>query len=179
MIGTATISKVGSHYIVLKTTRHKKAHVSICLNAKAGRTKLKLFIVYKGTKSKVLTLNPDFSGKDIIALSENGWMNTPITLDGVQKVLELFSFHQRLLLWDSYECHIEEFVSKDLKAKTIKSFIVPGDCTKCIQAPDVSWKKPFKAKLANEYDEWLSTIGINCVTDSGNLKSPEWGVIVQ
>ena len=106
-------------------------------------------------------------------------MNTPLTLEWVQKVLGSFSFNQRLLAWDSYECHMEQTVSKDLKAKKIESVIIPGGCTKYLQAPDVSWNKPFKAKVAEEYEEWLSTVGINRVTDEGNLKSPERRAIVQ
>ena len=48
---------------------------------------------------------------------------------------------------------MEQTVSKDLKAKKIESLIIPGGCTKYLQAPDVSWNKPFKAKVAEEYDE--------------------------
>ena len=106
-------------------------------------------------------------------------MNTPLTLEWVQKVLGSFSFNQRLLAWDSYECHMEQTFSKDLKTKKIESLIIPGGCTKYLQAPDVSWSKAFKAKAAEEYDEWLSTVGINRVTDAGNLKSPERRAIVQ
>ena len=80
-------------------------------------------------------------------------MNTPLTLEWVQKVLGSFSFNQRLLGWDSYECHMEQTVSKDLKGKKIESLIIPGGCTKYLQAPNVSWNKPFKAKVAEEYDQ--------------------------
>ena len=179
MVGTKTVSKVGSQDVVLKSTGHEKARVSVCLTARADGTKLKPFIVFKGAKCEVATLNQEFRGKCILASSENGWMNTPLTLEWVQKVLGSFSFNQRLLAWDSYECHMEQTVSKYLKAKKIESLLIPGGCTKYLQAPDVSWNKPFKAKVAEEYDEWLSTVGINRVTDAGNLKSPERRAIVQ
>ena len=179
MVGTTTVSKVGSQDVGLKSTGHEKAHVSVYLTARADGTKLKPFIVFKGAKREVATLNQEFRGKCILASSENGWMNTPLTLEWVQKVLGSFSFNQRLLAWDSYECHMEQTVSKDLKAKKIESLIIPGGCTKYLQAPDVSWNKPFKAKVAEEYDEWLSTVGINRVTDAGNLKSPKRRTIVQ
>ena len=53
-------------------------------------------------------------------------MNTPLTLEWIQKVLGSFSFNQGLLTWDSYECHMEQTVSKDLKDKKIESLIIPG-----------------------------------------------------
>ena len=182
MVGTTTVSKVGSQDVVLKSTGYEKTRVSVCLTARADETKLKPFIVFKEAKLEVAILNQEFRGKCILASSENKWMNTSLTLEWVQKVLGSFSFNQRLLAWDSYECHMEQTVSKsqkNLKAKKIESLIIPGGCTKYLQAPDVSWNKPFKAKVAEEYDEWLSTVGINRVTEAGNLKSPERRAIVQ
>ena len=106
-------------------------------------------------------------------------MNTHLTNEFVQNVLGSLSFSKRLLVWDTYECHMEGSVSKSLKQKKIESLLIPGGCTKYIQAPDVSWNKPFKAKVSEEYDEWLSTDGINNLTDAGNLKSPPRHVIVK
>ena len=40
---------------------------------------------------------------------------------------------------------------------------------KYIQAPDVVWNKPFKQKIAELYDAWLSN-GIHEFTESGNMK---------
>ena len=71
---------------------------------------------------------------------------------------------------DRYECHIKESANKDLKAEKIESLIVPGGCAKYFHAPDVLWNKNFKAKIADEYDEWPSTVGIDRVTDLRNLK---------
>ena len=49
---------------------------------------------------------------------------------------------------------------------------MPGGCTKYIQAPDVSWNKPFKPS-------WLSIVGIHEETASGNLKTPPRRAILQ
>ena len=62
-----------------------------------------------------------------------------------------------------------EEVKLRLKEINTESVIVSGGCTKHIQAPDVVWNKPFKQKVAELYDEWLS----NCAhefTVSGNMK---------
>ena len=58
-----------------------------------------------------------------------------------------------LLAWDSFECYIEESISR------------------YIQAPDVCWNKLFKAAWTEKSDEWLSTVGIHKETVAGNLKA--------
>ena len=99
-----------------------------------------------------------------------------LTLSWVDTVLGQFSFRRRLLSWDTYECHLMSPVQKSLKNKKI--VFVPGGCTKYIQAPDVSWDKPFKAYCTERCDEWLETVGIPQETDGGNLKPPPRRTIV-
>ena len=106
-------------------------------------------------------------------------MDTNLTLQYNQSILGSFSFGKRLLVWDSYACHIELSVSADLKLKHFEEAIIPGGCTKYVQMPDISWNKPFKASVSENYAEWLSTIGIHQVTDAGNLKSPPRQAIVE
>ena len=60
MIGTTTVSKVGSYDAVLKLTGYEKGLVSVCL------TKLKPLIVFKGIKRGISNLNQEFCGKCII-----------------------------------------------------------------------------------------------------------------
>ena len=93
-------------------------------------------------------------------------------------VLGQFSFRRQLLAWDTYECHLMPVVQKSLKTKKIDAVFVPGGCTKYIQAPDVSWNKPFKAYCTEKYDEWLEAVGIHQETDGGNLKPPPCCTIV-
>ena len=146
MVGTTTVTRKGSSEVVLKSIGHEKARVSVCLTAKADGTKMKPFIVFKGAKREVAKLNDEFRGRCLVASSENGWMNTPLTMEWIQKILGSFSFNKHLLAWDSYECHITHSISEELKSKKIQPVIIPGGCTKYVQAPDVCWNKPFKAK---------------------------------
>ena len=80
-------------------------------------------------------------------------MNTELTQVWINSVLGAFSFNRRLLAWDSYECHIKDSANKSLKARKVDRVIVPGGFTKYIQAPSVSWNKPFKASCTEKYDE--------------------------
>ena len=162
----------------MKTTGHEKCRVTVGLAAKGDGTKLKLFIVFKGGKRDVEKLKKEYGNKCIIASSANGWMDTDLTLSWTNTVLGQFSFKRRLLAWDTYECHLMPVVRASLKAKNIDTVMIPGGCTKYIQAPDVSWNKPFKAICTEKYDEWLETVGIHQGIDAGNLKPLPCSTIV-
>ena len=61
---------------------------------------------------------------------------------------------------------------KDLLNKgKIDSVIVPGGCTKYIQAPDVCWNKPMKEYLREMCDLWLAD-GTHELTAHGNMRAP-------
>ena len=44
-------------------------------------------------------------------------------------------------------------VRKDLKEINVDSVIIPGGYTKYIQALDVCWNKPFKARMTELYGQ--------------------------
>ena len=93
-------------------------------------------------------------------------------------------FTKRLLVWDSYKAHITDRVKKLLRNKNTIMAVIPGGCTKYIQAPDVSWNKPFKAYIREKYEDWMAgsqnkdytAARGNC--PGGNLKSPKKELIV-
>ena len=95
-------------------------------------------------------------------------MNEELTLNWVRSVLEAFSFNRRLLAWDSYECHMMQSIKEALSRIKVDQVIISGGCTKYVQAPDVSWNKPFKALVAEQYDEWMAS-GVQEYTEAGNM----------
>ena len=108
-------------------------------------------VVFKGAKREVAALSQELKHRAVVATSDNAWMNTELTQVWINSILGAFSFNRRLLAWDSYECHIEDSANESLKAKKVDRVIVPGGCTKYIQAPDASWNKPFKASCTEKY----------------------------
>ena len=86
-------------------------------------------------------------------------------------MLGTFPFGRRLLAWDSFECHIMDSVKTGLKNLNVDQATVPGVCTKYIQAPDVSWNKPFKSRCTGEHDNWLRN-GRHQYTEAGNMRPP-------
>ena len=145
MVSDMTVDKTGTCTITMKSTGHEKRHVSVCLTAKADGSKLKPFILFKNAKHETRVLSKEFRTQCVIVSSSNGWMNDDLTMEYTKKVLGTFSFGRRFLAWDSYKCHMDSKVEASLKSSKIDQAIIPGGCTKFIQAPDVVWNKPFKA----------------------------------
>ena len=117
--------------------------------------KLKPYIVFKGGKRDVKRMNEDrqLSGKCVIRTSANGWMNESLTEEWIQYVVGRLSFAPRLLVWDTYKCHMTNGVKEALRQASVDAALVPGGCTKYIQAPDVSWNKPFKNLCQIAFDD--------------------------
>ena len=171
MTAPTTVERCGEREVILKSTSHEKVRISVCLTAKADGTKLKPFIVFGGAKRECKELNTEFRNKCVIVSSKNAWMNEEVTLHFVETILGTFSFNRRLLAWDSFECHMMDSVKRELLKGKIENVIIPGGCTKYIQAPDVSWNKPLKSRIIDVYNEWL-TDGVQQFTKGGNQKPP-------
>lgn len=115
----------------------------------------------------------------ILASSSNGWLNDDLTAEWLKTVVGNLSFRKRILVWDSYRCHISEKTKEELrKGYNINTEVIPGGCTKYIQAPDVSWYKPFKQHLGELYDDWLATDDNKEFTKGGNLKAPSLKLLI-
>ena len=93
-------------------------------------------------------------------------------------VLGMFFFKKCLLAWDTFEAHMTEPVKKLLKQLKTDDALIPGGCTKYIQAPDVVWNKPFKIHIMESYDEWLAS-GVHQYTEAGNMKPASQHLLVE
>ena len=96
-------------------------------------------------------------------------MNEELTFRWCNEILGQFFFRKSLLAWDSYDVHLTDNAKKVLTKSKIETVIVPGACTKYIQAPDVVWNKPFKGRSEQFYDDWL-TNKKHEYKDAGNMK---------
>ena len=177
MVSNTTVEKTGSKEVNMKSTGHDKVRVSVCLTGKADGIRLIPFIVFKGTKRESKALHDEFNRKCSVASSANGWVIEDLTLRWCNEILDQFSFRKRLLAWDSCEAYLTDNVKRLLTKSKIESVIIPGGCTKYIQAPDVVWNKPFKGKIQEFYDDWLAN-GKHEFTDAGNMKPvPRWLIV--
>ena len=115
----------------------------------------------------------------IATSSVNGWMNDDLTTDYLRRVMGKLAFKKRILVWDAYQCHLSEATKSELRhGYNISTAVIPGGCTKFLQAPDVCWNKPFKDKLHELYDSWMAGNEQKEYTKGGNLKLPSFELVL-
>ena len=100
-------------------------------------------------------------------------MNDALTLQWVKKIYGSFSFNKRMLVWNSFKCHISEEVKSIVEKQNSIMVVIPGGCTKFLQHLDVSINKPFKEIFREKYDAWYRE-GIFEYTKGGNVKAPAY-----
>ncbi|KAL3093963.1 hypothetical protein niasHT_027291 [Heterodera trifolii] len=101
-----------------------------------------------------------------------------VTTEYLEKIFGNFHFGARLLVWDSFRCHISEDTKKTLRRLALHSAVIPGGTTKYIQAPDVCWNAPFKEAIRKVYNDWMAH-GEKATTSGGNLKAPPMEVYLE
>ena len=105
-------------------------------------------------------------------------MNDELAQQFCPDVVGKFTFGaRRLLAWDAFRCHLTPEIRAILSSSQVETIIVPGGCTKFIQAADVSWNKPIKEHLSEMYDKWLAE-NEHELTAQGNMRGPSRRQIV-
>ena len=169
-VSTRTVDFVGAKSVSLMSTGHDKQNVTVALSAAANGLKKLPYVVFKGKGKTVEDRELKTRCDIVVAFSDNGWFNTDLTIDWLRRVMGALAFSQRLLIWDSYRCHICPAVDEERKKILIYSAVVSAGCTGLIQAPDVSWNKVFKSSMREQYNDWLEN-GDKSYTKAGNIRA--------
>ena len=128
-------------------------------------------LVFKG-KGKTPEGKQLQSRDDILVFfSDNGWMNGPLTEKWVGKIFPHESDKKKLLIWDSFKCHIDENIKGLLHDKNVFSAIIPGGYTSQIQTLDVCINRPFKSRMEELFDEFMADESQHSFTRGGNMKA--------
>ena len=146
MPSDTTVALRGEHSVPLKSTGHEKNHFTVVLTAHANGMKMKPFVVFKGKGTRLRKELEQIPGI-VVRFSSNGWMNDTLTIDYLCSIVGAFSFNKQLLVWDAYCCHTSTAVRAETAHLRLHTAIVPGGCTKFIQAADVVWSACFKSNL--------------------------------
>ncbi len=171
-----TIERTGSSEVSVRTFGGGKTRVSVMLTARADGKKLKPMVVLK-RKKPLPELEQEFRRDLLISYQSKGWFDQKMTETFLERQIGQSMFgERRLLVWDSYSCHISHTTKSKMAKMKIDSAVVPGGTTRYIQAPDVSWNKSFKSKYSQYYDEWTHT-GERQFTSGGNPKPPCWQLV--
>ena len=138
-VAESTIDKKGIKSVPIKSTGHEKLRLTVVLTARADGSKLKPYIVIPRKREIQDLIN---TNKDaLLSFAPKSWMDNQLTKDYLNRVIGRFSFTKRLMIWDSYSCHLSSETKNVLRNFNLDSVIIPAGCTSLIQAPDLSWNK--------------------------------------
>ena len=106
-------------------------------------------------------------------------MDKSLTEDFLRRVLGPLAFGKRLLVWDSFKCHLSEETKAVLAELRVYNAVVPRGCTKYVQAPDVSWNQSLKAAITRFFEDWMADGSGTELTRGGNPRPPLMGTYLQ
>ena len=140
----------------------------LCARASGG--KCKPFVLLP-RKRPVPAIVQRFYGKLLLVWAGKVWMDISLTEEFLRRAIGPLSFGKRLLVWDSFQCHLSNETKAVLTELKVHQAVVPGGYTKYVQPPDVSWNQPFKAAITRFHED-LMLSGTKEFTAGGNPRPP-------
>jgi len=102
------------------------------LTGRSDGYKLKPFVLLPLKRPKADIIEK-FKNKLHLSWAGTNWMNDDLTSEYLQCTFGPGFFANRLLVWDSFRCHISKQNKKKAKEIKLDMAVIPGGCTKFIQ----------------------------------------------
>lgn len=168
MPGKSTLNVRGAHEVSVSSTGHEKQRITVTLGAYADGTKLAPLVLLPGLRPLPRNDVPSGIITYMCGAGKKSWADEL----RLRKLYGVNNQRRRLLVWDAFRGHLTPSVKTSVKTTfNTDMAVIPGGCTSKLQPADVSWNRPFKARLAELYDEWLFS-GTVEQTRFGNRKAP-------
>lgn len=171
-----TVEHSGSKTVSILSTGHEKSNFTVVLACLADGTKLPPVIIFKLKKVP----REEFPEGVVIRANSEGWMNEEEMIWWTENIWTKRSRRgsnpKSLLVIDSFSAHKTDNVKKRFREKKTNLAVIPGGLTSKLQPLDVSLNKPFKAKVRNFYNDWMSE-AIKEYTPSGKIKRPSYSLV--
>lgn len=179
MPGKATYNIRGQNEITVTSTGHEKEKITVTLGAYADGTKMSPLVHLTGVRPLP---KDDIPSGIIVYMCGSGkksWANEQSILFWLRKLWGRNNARRRFLVWDAFRGHLTDAVKEFVRQQCNTDMcVIPGGCTSRLQPADVSWNKPFKARMGELYDEWLFS-GLVQKTPKGNRKAPPKPLLLQ
>jgi hypothetical protein len=177
MVGNLTIDKLGAKTVQIRTTGNENNRFTCVLTVLADGTKLLPMVIFKGK-----LMPKDLPSKIIVSMHPKGWMDETGMKIWFNKIWEKRPGRNQtakpksLLVLDSFESHKTDFIKNIAKYENTNLAIIPGGLTSIVQPLDVSINKPFKDRLREKWNIWMSS-GEFTYTKGGNIKKPAHNIV--
>lgn len=178
MPGKSTLTKKGVSEVSVTSTGHEKEKLTVTLAAYADGTKLAPLVHLPGVRPPPKESVPCGVQIYMCGAGKKSWANEESIKFWLSKLYGVNNRRRRLLVWDAFRGHITSGVKDLVKTRYNSDMaVIPGGCTCKLQPADVSWNRPFKARLAELYDEWLFNGPVDN-TRYGNRRPPSKALLL-
>lgn len=177
MVGNLTIEERGAKTVQIRTTGNEKNRFTCVLTVLADGTKLPPIVIFKGKK-----IPKNLPSEIIVLMHPKGWMDESGMKTWFDKVWKKrpegnrINKKRALLVMDSFEGHKTNVIKNIASNANTDLAIIPGGLTSVVQPLDVCLNKPFKDRLREKWNAWMSS-GQFTYTKGGNLKKPDYSII--
>ena len=177
IVGGRTVDIKGKNEVSVDSTGKEKKNCTVVLGVTASGDKLKPMIIFKRKMMPKVT----FPNEVVVKVNEKGWMTADVMKEWINECwLPKNAFpdnpEKSMLIYDSARCH--RSAEQELK-KVSKIAIIPGGLTKFLQPLDVSVNKPFKDRLKDLWENWMSDESKADYTVGGKRRSASLGQIAE
>ena len=168
LVNKSTYDKKGKKEIKIRTTGADKKMVTVIPVASSDGDKKPITIIFKGKGKAKEDKNLVNRDDCTVLFSDNGWLNTPTSVQFLHSNFTREDNSEQILVWDSYRC---QYIIEERRCSlNLVNVIIPRGCTKVIQTCDVFWNSPLKAHLRTLWDGWIQNEE-KSFTKNGNIRS--------
>jgi hypothetical protein len=184
-----TYEKCGTKTIhIRKTSNGTKRATGVFIITAAGNF-LTPMIIFKGKPGGMIEKKelPKFDPSSIYACQDAAWMDERCMMLWVDQILGPYLMVnppppgiQPVILLDAYQCHMMALVIGKISKLGIEVIHIPGRCTGLCEPLDVSVNKPFKRRVRDLWEEWMTDM-LNKegeIHDAMHKEVAEWTAIV-
>lgn len=179
MPGKSSLAKVGDKEVRVCSTGHDKEKLTVTLGAYADGTKLAPLVHLPGVRPPKKEEIPAGIQVIMCGAGKKSWANEDSIMFWLSKLYGVNNRRRRILVWDAFRAHLTPKVKELVRGRYNSDMAaIPGGCTCKLQPADVSWNRPFKAKLAELFDEWIFSGPVDR-TRLGNRRPPPKTLLLQ
>ncbi|MES9880141.1 MAG: hypothetical protein ABW185_04590 [Sedimenticola sp.] len=173
MPGKVTLNEKGANSVTVSSTGHEKEKLTVTLGAYADGTKMAPLVHLPGVRPLPKEDIPSGVVVYMCGSGKKSWANEQSIIFWLNKLFGgKHKRRRRLLVWDAFRGHLTAKVKDHVRnACNADLCVIPGGCTCRLQPADVSWNKPFKARMAELYDQWMFEGPVE-LTAAGNRRGP-------
>jgi len=113
----------------------------------------------------------------VVRANPKGHMSTQQMMDWITSIWNRWQGgvckENSLLVLYAFKGHVADEVKATLQKGNCETVIIPGGMTSQLQTLDIFINKPFKARVRDQYEDWLS-LGNLLLTPTGKIKRVQY-----